>query len=165
MKHKIAFPLLLLLGLLQMAGALLNQPLLSGFGAATNASPHPKVFSAVKGLETYSTDFFIEWHDLDGKFHSMQLTPALYAMIRGPYNRRNVYGAALAYGPVLASSEKARPMFEAILNYSLRGEAPLLRELGINPASVVYPVAVRLEVEPGTKLESEMPLRFEVNHE
>ena len=165
MKHKIAFPLLLLLGLLQMAGALFNQPLLSGFGAATNASPHPKVFSAVKGLETYSTDFFIEWHDLDGKFHSMQLTPALYAMIRGPYNRRNVYGAALAYGPVLASSEKARPMFEAILNYSLRGEAPLLRELGINPASVVYPVVVRLEVEPGTKLESEMPLRFEVNHE
>ena len=73
--------------------------------------------------------------------------------------------AALAYGPVLASSEKTRPMFEAILNYSLRGEAPLLRELGINPASVVYPVVVRLEVEPGTKLEPEMPLRFEVNHE
>lgn len=165
MKNKIAFPLLLILGLLQMVGNLLNQPLISGIAAAFNASPHPKVFSAAKGLETYSTDFFLEWNDTDGKSHSLQLTPTVNGKIRGPYNRRNVFGAAIAYGPVLATNEKTRPMFEAVLNYSLGGDAPLLRELGIDPSTITYPVVLRLVVEPGTKLETEMPLLFEVNNE
>lgn len=163
MRQALVFPFLLLLGLLQMAGALAGQPLVSGLGAATNASPHPKVFSAVQGLETYSSKFFVEWTDKAGEQQSLQVTPALYAKIRGPYNRRNIYGAALAYGPVLASNDKTRPMFEAVMDYSLRGKAPLLRELGLDPASIEYPVVIRLEVERGSELPPSMPLRFEVH--
>ena len=47
------------------------------------------------------------------------------ARIRGPYNRRNVFGAALAYGPVLASDENGREMLRAVLDHGLTGEAPL----------------------------------------
>ena len=151
-----------MIGLLQLAGNLVQLPAVAGIGAAINASPHPKVFSAVQGLETYSTAFYLEWHDRDGSSHTLQLTPAVYSRIRGPYNRRNVYGAALAYGPVLATNEATRDMFEQVLDYALRGDAPLLRELGIDPATVGYPLVVRLEVEPGTELEGDLPLRFEI---
>ena len=88
---------LLSVGLLQMAGDLLHLPALKGIGAATGASPAPKVFSAVRGLETYSTRFFIEWADRPGRSRVQEITPELYARLRGPYNRRNVYGAVLAF--------------------------------------------------------------------
>ena len=144
--------LLLLLGLLQMVGDLADMPALKGIGAATCASPAPKVFSAVRGLETYSTRFYLEWSDRSGEGHALELTPALYSRLRGPYNRRNVYGAVLAYGPVLSTDERTRPMFDAVARYALCGDAPLLRELGIDPSTVSGRVRVRLEPLPGTTL-------------
>src|SRR5437870_7433556 len=73
-----------------MAGDLLHMPVLKGIAAATGASPAPRVFSAVKGLETFSTRYFIEWIDTTGASHSVEITPERYAHLRGPYNRRNV---------------------------------------------------------------------------
>ena len=80
---------LLLLGVLQMAGELAHLPALKGIGAATAASPAPKVFSAVRGLETYSTRFYLEWTHRDGRAQELELTPELYSRLRGPYNRRS----------------------------------------------------------------------------
>src|SRR5438874_6108147 len=159
---------LLVLGLLQMTGDLLqsyvNEPIggaVKGIGAATTASPAPKVFSAVRGLETYSTRFALEWWDRDGRAHALPLTPELYGRVRGPYNRRNVYGAVLAYGPVLATDERTRPLFESVARFALCGEAPLLRELGVDPAEVVGPVRVRYEPRPGADL-GDLPRVLEV---
>jgi hypothetical protein len=145
---------LVALGLLQMTGDLLeryiSEPVgraIKGVAAATTASPAPKVFSSVKGLETYSTRFSLEWTDRTGVGHSLRITPELYARLRGPYNRRNVYGAALAYGPVLPESLR-----EPVMHYALCGDAPLLRELGIEPSDIIGPVRVRYEPLPGTDL-------------
>jgi hypothetical protein len=148
-----AAAILLVVGLLQMAGDLFQVPVLKGIGAATTASPAPKVFSAVRGLETYSTRFFIDWTDPGGSPHALELTPEVYARLRGPYNRRNVYGAVLAYGPVLEKDPRTRPMFEAVARYAMCGEAPLLRELHIDPDQVQSgSLRVRLEPLPGTSL-------------
>jgi hypothetical protein len=145
---------LVALGLLQMTGDLLEQyvsaPLgraLKGMGAATTASPAPKVFSSVRGFETYSTRFFIEWTDRSGNEHSLRITPEIYARLRGPYNRRNVYGAALAYGPVLPAKLR-----EPVMRYALCGDAPLLRELGIDPSTIAGRVRIRYEALAGTDL-------------
>lgn len=146
--------LLLIIGLLQMTGEVLGLSWLKGVGAATTASPAPKVFSKVGDLETYSTRFYLEWTDREGKKHSQEITPDVNSRLRGPYNRRNVYGAALAYGPVLVSDDKTRPMFEAVMKHAVTGEAPLLKELGIDPASVAGPVRVRFEPLPGTDMGS-----------
>jgi len=81
---------------LQMTADFLNLQLLKGFALATAASPAPKVFSAVHGLETYSTRFYIEYTDVRGAFHSTEITPELNSHVLGPYNRRNVFGAVLA---------------------------------------------------------------------
>jgi hypothetical protein len=150
---------LLVLGLLQIGGDLLERAgmptvgrPLKGIGAATTASPAPKVFSAVRGLETYSTKFYLEWTDHRGHEHSLLLTPEVYGQIRGPYNRRNVYGAVLAYGPVLATDPRTEPMYRSVARFALCGDAPLLRELGIDPGEVRGPVHVRYEPRPGADL-------------
>jgi hypothetical protein len=159
---------LLALGLLQMAGDLteraglpaLGRPL-KGIGAATTASPAPKVFSSVRGLETFSTRFYVEWTDRGGQEHSLLLTPEIYGQLRGPYNRRNVYGAVLAYGPVLATDPRTEPLFRSVARFALCGEAPLLRELGIDPTEVRGPVRVRYEPRPGGDM-GDLPRVLEV---
>jgi hypothetical protein len=148
---------LLALGLLQMAGDVFHLPVLKGIGAATGASPAPKVFSSVRGIETFSTRFYIEWTDSVGNFHSWEVTPELYARLRGPYNRRNVYGALLAYGPVLQSDQQTRAMFNSEASYGLCNSAPLLRDLGIDPADVRGRIVIRLQPRAGTNSEN-LPL-------
>jgi len=151
---------LLVLGMLQMTADLLHLRALKGVAAATAASPAPKVFSSVRGLETYSSRFFVEWTDKSGAFHSARISPENTAGLRGPYNRRNVYGAVLAYGPVLQSDPSVRPMFEAVSRYALCGDAPLLRELGIPVAEIRGMPRIRIETPPGTQ-GGELPLEYE----
>jgi len=152
---------LVVLGLAQMTGDTLGIPVLKAIAAATTASPAPKVFSAVRGLETYSTRFSLEWRDASGSEHSLEITPAIYAEIHGPYNRRNAYGAILAYAPILAITPETRALFESVTRYALCGRAPLLTELGID-ADPTAPVRIRLEPLP-TSDWGDLPLIFEVS--
>jgi hypothetical protein len=157
---KRAAMMLLIIGLMQIAGDLFRFPLLKAFGAATAISPAPKVFCAVRGLETYSTHFYVEWMDKDGISRSLPLTSEVYSRLTGPYNRRNVYGAALAYGPVLATDARTKPMHDAVMKYALCDEFRLLQELGIDPQSVAGRVHVRLEPVHGTDM-GELPRELE----
>ncbi|MBA2660939.1 MAG: hypothetical protein H0U74_01480 [Bradymonadaceae bacterium] len=142
---------LLVLGLTQMIAALLGIAPLQGAAAASVASPAPKVFSVAKGLETYSTAFFLEWESVDGHSQSLALTPQIYTGLRGPYNRRNVYGAILAFGPVLYTDEKTRPMFDAASAFAMCNDSPVLVELGIDPQTVAGNVRVRYVPRAGHK--------------
>lgn len=141
---------LLAIGMMQMFGDVFGVASLKAIGAALGASPAPKVFSSVRGLETFSTRFFVEWTDASGAAHSLEVTPERYSHVRGPYNRRNVFGAVLAYGPVLESDARTRAMFEAVSRYAVCGEGPLLRELGIDVGSAVGPVRIRLQPREGS---------------
>ncbi|MBY0359423.1 MAG: hypothetical protein K2W82_15580 [Candidatus Obscuribacterales bacterium] len=142
-RAKIIAAVLLVVGLAQMTGDLTGQLWLKGLASTTMCSPCPKVFTAHKGLETYATQFFIEWKGVDGKEHSLPVTPEVYARIQGPYNRRNIYGAVLAFGPVLATDPKGKPMFDSVSKYAFAGNGPLLRELGIDPETISGNVRVR----------------------
>lgn len=148
---------LLALGLMQMTGDVLHLPLLKGIGAATGASPAPKVFSSVRGLETFSTVFLINWRDQSEVIHSVQITPEMYSRLRGPYNRRNVFGAVLAYGPILQSDPRTRLMFDSVAAYSLCGDAPLLRELGLPIRDIAGNISIQLLPRLGTKM-ADLPL-------
>jgi hypothetical protein len=142
---------LLVIGLLQMTGDLLRLPAVKGVAAATGASPAPKVFSSIQGLETFSSNFYVEWKDRNGDAHSEKLTPEVYSRIQGPYNRRNIFGAALSYAPVLEKDPRTRPMYDAIVRYALCGRAPRLREIGIDPADISGAPVIRLVPRPGTR--------------
>ena len=153
--------LLLVVGLLQMVGDFAGQRELKGVGAATLLSPAPRVFSAVRGYETYTTRFAIEWRDGAGDLKRLAITPAVGARLRGPYNRRNVYGAALSYGPVLASDEVGRAMLDSVLAKGFGENGPLWEELGLDRESIVSDLAIRYEPRPDIE-PANVPLRIEV---
>lgn len=148
-------------GCAQMLGDVLRIPILKGLGAATGASPAPKVFTAQDGFETYANRFFLEWQDAAGSQYALELTPEVYARFRGPYNRRNVYGAVFSYAPVLDANPLTRPMFRSVLSRSFCGVSSVLTEIGV-PADAGRHAALRIRLEPRRPTESH---RFALVHE
>ena len=137
---------LISVGCVQMVGDVLRILPLKAFGAATGASPAPKVFTAQDGFETYANRFFLEWRDAAGSKQSLELTPATYSGIGGPYNRRNVYGAVFSYAPVLDANPLTRPMFRTVLNRGLCGSPSVLTEVGVAADAMKHgPLLIRLE--------------------
>ena len=126
------------IGCLQMLGYVTGSRLLRGIGAATAASPLPKVFSDVDGLETFASEFTVRYRDARGTTSETRITPALYGQLAGPYNRRNVYGAALSYAPRLP-----RPLWESVYCYGLGRHGPLRSELGISADAREISIRIR----------------------
>ena len=156
----VAAVMLTSLGCVQMVGDLTHSKVLKALGAASQASPAPKVFTAHEGFETFSSRFYLQWRSRDGVAHSLQLTPDIYGRLQGPYNRRNAYGAALSYGPVLSANPLTQPMFASVSRYALCGRAPLLRELRINPASIQGAVTVKLVPRDAISADGRWQLAF-----
>jgi hypothetical protein len=123
--------LLVALGTLQMFADVLAMPRLKAVFAATQVSPAMKVFTAHQGYETHAARFAITWIDADGDSQRLAVDPEIYRNVRGPYNRRNVYGAALAYGPLLRADPKLRPMQESVMHYAFCSPGALRSDLGI----------------------------------
>jgi hypothetical protein len=125
-------------GCLQMAGYITSSVTMRGIGAATAASPLPKVFSDVDGLETFASEFTLRYRNADGVVSQLQITPELYGRLTGPYNRRNVYGAALSYAPRLP-----RQLWESVFCYGLAPSGPLRTELGLGSDATDVSVTIR----------------------
>jgi hypothetical protein len=127
-------------GCLQMIGYVSGSRTLRGIGAATVVSPLPKVFSDVDGLETFASTFTLRYAHADGTTRELRITPAVYGRLAGPYNRRNVYGAALSYAPRLP-----RDLWEPVYCYGLAAQGPLRRELGLADEDHDFMVTIRTE--------------------
>lgn len=144
-----------------MLGDVLRIPPLKGLGAAIGASPAPKVFTAHEGFETFANRFLLEWEDAAGNQQVLELTPEVCANFKGPYNRRNVYGAVFSYAPVLDASPLTRPMFRSVLTRSFCGASSVLTEIGV-PADAGRYSALRIRLDPLRPLETQ---RFALVHE
>jgi hypothetical protein len=127
-----------IVGCVQMIGYIVDSDVLRGVGAATAASPMPKVFSDVDGLEPFASHFTLRYTAASGRRVARPITPALYGRLTGPYNRRNVYGAALSYAPRLP-----RELWEPVYCYALAPAGPLRSELGIEPDATNVTVTIR----------------------
>jgi hypothetical protein len=128
---------LLAVGLLQMMGDASGIVALKGIGAATAASPLPKVFSDVRGLEPFASRFTLLVTDAAGAETAREITPQLYGRLGGPYNRRNVYGAALSYAPRLPE-----PLWRSVYCYGLGPGGPLRRNFGVPDDAARVRVAI-----------------------
>jgi hypothetical protein len=165
MNHSIAAAGLIALGCMQMAGDLSGNREARAFGLATHASPAPKVFTSQEGFETFSSHFFIDWIDGAGEKHALEITPRTYAGVKGPYNRRNAYGAALSYAPVLQASENTRPMLQSVMRYAFCGRAPLVQELAIPREHIRSPLQIRLEPRATGGATANWQTRFQLHCE
>lgn len=136
-RSNIAALLLCLIGLLQISGYLTGLREVQGFGAATAASPFPKVFSDVNGLETFASTFVLRVQTRSGHELEKEITPELYQRLAGPYNRRNVYGAALSYAPRLPDA-----VWQSVFCYGLRPGGPLHTEFDLPEDAVRISVVI-----------------------
>jgi len=116
--------LILAVGSLQMVGYALDLPALRGIGAASGFAPFTKVFSDVDGCETFASDFTLILRTRAGEESVIPVDPVFYQQLRGPYNRRNVYGAALSYAPRLPEA-----LWHSVFCHGFRG--PLREEFGL----------------------------------
>lgn len=122
----------------------------------TQVSPAMKVFTAHRGYETYAARFHIE-RVVGDRTERVHLDRTRYERLNGPYNRRNVYGAAFSYGPLLASDPRLSPMYLSVLDYALCDPGTAVRELGLAPAPLW-----RIGVEPLRPAPPELPLWTEI---
>lgn len=120
-----------------MVGDLLGLRIVKGIGAISAGAPFPKVFCEFDGMEGFACDFMVRY-DAAGERHEIPITPELYARLKGPYNRRNVYGAALAGGPKLP-----RSVWEPIFRHGFAENGPLRREFGLPEEAANIVVVVR----------------------
>lgn len=118
--------LLLVVGSSQMIGYLTGKPLLRGVGLASGIAPFPKVFSEADGYEAFAASFRLEGLLADGTRWNRDIDPEWYSQLRGPYNRRNVYGAALAFAPRLPGKLR-----DHLLRQALSPASRMRKELGI----------------------------------
>ncbi len=109
---KYLYILIIAIGLLQTIGYLSRIKIIKQLGQITCSSPLPIVFTEVKGVETFASDFYIEFINYTGEREVIKITPNMYSKLKGPYNRRNIFGAAISYGPILK-----KEIWETIFKY------------------------------------------------
>lgn len=117
---------MLVVGSFQMLGHALQQQWLRGIGLASGIAPFTKVFCEADGYEAFAATFTLEGTMENGTVWSRKLDPEWYAQLDGPYNRRNVYGAALAFAPRLPE-----PLREELIRQSLAPGSALRAELQV----------------------------------
>jgi len=133
------------LGFTQLVGGIAGCKPMKGLGAALSMAPYPKVFSDSDGLETFASEFTIHTRTGNGKWDGIVITPKIYSKVGGSYNRRNVYGAALAYGPRLPEG-----MRRAVLGYALERPGLLAREMGLPDGEKVVEIRTKTRGRQGS---------------
>jgi len=151
---------LVAVGTLQMIGDISGSSTLFGLGLATAASPAPKVFTSRDQLEGFSANYVLTWEE-NGNTQEVPLDAEVYAHLKGPYNRRNVYGAALAGGPVLLNNPATQPLFDAVSQSAFCGKESVLSELGVDTSAAAGPLRIRVEPRAGHPT-PEVPLILEI---
>ncbi|MGJ8698147.1 MAG: hypothetical protein ACSHYF_17640 [Verrucomicrobiaceae bacterium] len=147
-KRNLATAAILAVASLQMVGHFTGSKNLRGLGILSGISPYPKVFCEADGYEPFAANFTLIGEDATGTTLEIPLTAERYSQLAGPYNRRNVYGAALAYAPRLPDDLRAHlftqldPLFAELNLPSL--ENPRLRitaRPGETTSEYLYPLS------------------------
>lgn len=121
--------LLLLIGLTSSIGHITNNGKIKGLGFASGASPLPLVFSVYNDIETFSTTFDIEATLLNDTVIQINLNKDNYGLLKGPYNRRNVFGAVFSHGPFFNMDTMIK-LRQRILYYGFCEKRVLIKEFG-----------------------------------
>ena len=119
------------IGCLQIIGYATDSQTIRGLGLISGIAPYPKVFCEADGYEPFAAEFKV----VDSDNTEIPLTAERYSQLDGPYQRRNVYGAALAYAPRLPEDLRNH-LFEKILtdDFTLSEELDLV---DLNKPSIV----------------------------
>jgi len=164
MRVWITAAVLALIGCMQAIADVARLPTIRALANATQVSPAMKVFTSHDGYETFSPRFALEYTSSTGEAKEVALTPERYAGLAGPYNRRNAYGAALSYAPVLLASADAKGIVASVMRYGFCDPAPLVEELALTDFDRRSPLTVHIrprQPQPNRVLEVEVACNAE----
>ena len=130
---------------------LMGAPSLAVAARSTAASPLPLAFSQPGSLAGFVKELTIDLTGPDGKVERRTETQELFAGLPGPYERRIIYGSALAFSPL-----SPRPLFTAILRFGFCDSGPLAERMGVR-----YPVRSVALVRASRSTSA--PRRIEIN--
>lgn len=164
MKHMITTLILVFLAVVKVIADLAGWQSVSALAAVTNAAPAMKVFTAHNGYETFSSSYDLTIVLQDGSQESLTLNPTTYQGLQGPYNRRNVYGAAIAYGPILSTGKHTHSMWSATARYAFCDKAVLRHELPFQSKQAIQKVIIHYGVSEDSNsiTEQQYPNHLEV---
>ena len=145
MKYTLFAGILIFLATIKIIATLMGWDKVVGLSSMTNLTPAMKVFTAHKGYETYSSTFLMEAVYTDGLVEKKTLTSKVYSHLEGPYNRRNVYGALIAYGPLLSQNPKTKAMYNAMTKSAFCKEPNILTELTFENKNNIKEVTILYE--------------------
>lgn len=151
MKYTILATILCFFATVKVIADILAWEKLSAVATITNVAPAMKVFTAQKGYETYSSTFELAIVYTDGFIDSKILTPRIYAGLQGPYNRRNIYGALIAYGPVLFASPKTQGMWKTMAYNAFCRKQSVLSELNFADDRTIKSATIKYHKQVATK--------------
>ncbi len=157
----VIFIFLVFIGCIRALANIAEMEKTSAIFTALNVSPAMRVFTAHNGYETFSSKFELEFINNESS-KTVRLTPELYQQLSGPYNRRNVYGAAISYGPVLVSNENTVSLFSSVGKYSFCEPASLLNELKLDVPQPLDKVVIHY-INNETSASEHYPSKLEVN--
>ncbi len=128
---------------LAMLGEIIQLPKLKALGLASGIAPFTKVFCTAndqatgESYESFNLQFQIHYTSADQLDHTLTLSPTESEKIHGPYNRRNVYGATLAYAPAMTAAQR-----DQFIHYALVHPGQLARELDIPANAKINAVTI-----------------------
>lgn len=112
------FTILLCVGCMSTVGYIFQSDALRGVGFLTASSPLPFVFSEYNGFETFSTTYHFDGITESNERFGLDMDHLFYGNLQGPYNRKNVFGVALSYGPFFTDDTLVQ-IRDEILHWSM----------------------------------------------
>lgn len=133
-RYNLIIWILLITGCISTFGLTINSHTVKYIGFISGSSPLPLVFSAYNGVETFSTEISLHGRFKDGEELNLTMTRELYAKLKGPYNRRNMYGVMFSHGPFFTDPQLVQ-MRDEVLKHSMcaipgRKSGHLIKEFG-----------------------------------
>lgn len=100
-------------------------------GFVSVSSPLPLVFSSFNGVETFVTSFNVTVNYHNGTNVNTMLDSNKYGLLKGSYNRKNVYGAMFSHGPFFDNPTLIK-IRQGILYYGACNPGNLLDEMNFS---------------------------------
>lgn len=160
MKYKAFAAILCFFAVIKTVADIFGFEKISAVAAISHVSPAMKVFTTQRGYETFSPTFELTINQQNGQEAILRLNSKNYAGLRGPYNRRNVYGALISYAPVLVSLPRTEKMWQTMAKNAFCRQDSVLFELGIDDASSV--ASVLIEYHRRDKTENSYPTSLQI---
>jgi sterol desaturase/sphingolipid hydroxylase (fatty acid hydroxylase superfamily) len=132
------------LGCAQMIGFYMDLSVVRGAAILTVASPLPLAFSHFRGHETFSNAFSYKARTVSGVALEGFIDPALYGRVRGAYNFKNAFGAALSYGPFFVEPWQLDAR-RSVLRYGFCEPGNIVSDSNITGGEALRDVTIHVE--------------------